>query len=321
LQNEAVPFMVDASKKYLFGKKSFGRLEHPPIWVHDIEVWMQALESTPRDVPKIMNIHDHFLRIFKSLGPSDLHEARWIRPMPEDMRNALNKIVLPINPTRAEQTQIADAITRRGNTLKKIMPEAWGWQRSVMWQRMERLGGEVRPNSLFAPEFRGRKDNGEPDATHAPGILVEGTNIPNFNIDATLSRLNLALVTLRSTEARARGVDRYTPDLDSMSPVFKESMQNSNTGFGAGPSGTTGTLLQSAKTFTELEGEELKIYIFACVAYLVGGGMHTCHEVFTTGRLLGLPYTDGAYSDTLPSAFKSKQEYVNWADEFHDITV
>jgi hypothetical protein len=109
------------------------------------------------------------------------------------------------------------------------------------------------------------------------------------------------------------------PDFESMSPVFKKSVMDSQTGFGAGPSGTTGTLLQSAKTFTSLEGEELKRYVFACVAYLVGGGMHTCHEVFTTASLLGLPYDEGKYRRALPTAFRSTADYDAWQVEFYDI--
>lgn len=96
-------------------------------------------------------------------------------------------------------------------------------------------------------------------------------------------------------------------------------MRNSHTGFGAGPSGTTGTLLKSAKTFTTVEGEDLKRYVFACVAYLVGGGMHTYHEVFTTASLVGLPYDEGKYRRSLPTAFRSTPEYDSWYVEFFDL--
>lgn len=315
LQKEAAPFMVDQAKKYLHGAKSFGRMPAPkPMWTMNIEAWMGALNSQPRDIPKIMNIQDNFLRIFKSLGPCDL-DNRWIRPMPEDLRNQIQGIKPPPVPTK----EMIEDKTKRDNTLKKIMPDAWAWNRSPMWANMESLGVRVRPMALFDPRFRGRKDKGEPEKTSKPGILVDGPGIPDIDIDACLTRLNLTMGTITSTEERARGVDRYTPDFESMSPVFKQSIEGSNTGFGAGPSGTTGTLLQSANTFSSLEGEELARYVFACVAYLVGGGMHTCHEVFTTASLLGLPYDEGKYRRSLPAGFRSTPEYDAWQVEFHDI--
>jgi hypothetical protein len=312
LQKEAAPFMIDQSKKYLHGAKSFGRMAPPkPTWTLNIEAWMTALSSKPRDIPKIMNIQDNFLRIFKSLGPTDL-DNRWIRPMPDDLRNQIMKVTPPPTPTR----EMLEDKTKRENTLKKIMPDAWDWKRSPMWANMESLGMRIRPMSLFDPRFRGRTDRGEPGATDKPGILVDGVDI---GMEAVLARLNLTLDGIKSTEARARGVDRYTPDFNSMSPVFRESIDQHNTGFGAGPSGTTGTLLQSANTFSSIEGEDLARYTFACVAYLVGGGMHTCHEVFTTAHLLGLPYEEGKYRKSLPAAFRSTREYDAWQVEFHDI--
>jgi hypothetical protein len=317
LQKEAAPFMVDASKKYLYGASSFGRLAPPAPkapWINSIEAWMVALSASPRDIPKIMNIQDNFLRIFKSLGPCDL-DNRWIRPMPEDLRNQIHGITPPEKPTK----EMLDDKTKRDNTLKKIMPDAWEWKRSAMWAKMEATGLRVRPMTLFDPKFRGRTDKGEPVKTNKPGILVDGPGVPDINIAACLKRLDLTLGQLQATEERARGVDRYVPDFASMSPVFKRSVEESHTGFGAGPSGTTGTLLQSAETFTKLEGEELRRYVFACIAYLVGGGMHTCHEVFTTASLLGLPYDEGKYRRSLPASFRSTPAYDAWFVEFYDI--
>jgi hypothetical protein len=214
LQKEAAPFMVDASKKYLYGATSFGRLPAPAPkaqWVTSIESWMHALSATPRDVPKIMNIQDNFLRIFKSLGPCDL-DNRWIRPMPEDLRAQLNKGT----PTTPEDK------TKRDNTLKKIMPDAWEWRKSPTWASMEAIGQRVRPLWLFDPKFRGRTDRGEPVKTNKPGILVDGPGVPDINITATLGRLNLNLGQLQSTEERARGVDGMCPILNPC-PLYLRS--------------------------------------------------------------------------------------------------
>jgi len=47
--------------------------------------------------------------------------------------------------------------------------------------------------------------------------------------------------------------------------------------------------------------------------------MHTCHEVFYTGRCANLPYTDGKYLDILPETFKTSPVGIKWQAEFWDI--
>lgn len=108
--------------------------------------------------------------------------------------------------------------------------------------------------------------------------------------------------------------------------------------FGAGPSGTTGTLLASAMTFGELRGEELKQYCLAVIGYLVGGGCHSLHESLTvmgyhpdlqynSSSLLGHTgkganqRADSAKFPMLPMSFLSSTHFPKWRDEFYDITV
>lgn len=84
-------------------------------------------------------------------------------------------------------------------------------------------------------------------------------------------------------------------------------------------SGTTSTLAIAATTFADLQTEAKREYVLACVAYLVGGGMHTCHEVFWTGRLWQVPYMEGQYAPTLPKTFTSSRDYEKWTAEFWDV--
>ena len=59
-----------------------------------------------------------------------------------------------------------------------------------------------------------------------------------------------------------------------LSPVtYFQDLDERNELFGAGPSGTTGTLLAAAMTFGNLQDEMLKQYMFAIIGYLIGGGV------------------------------------------------
>jgi hypothetical protein len=108
--------------------------------------------------------------------------------------------------------------------------------------------------------------------------------------------------------------------------------------FGAGPSGTTGTLLASAMTFGELRGEDLKQYCLAIMAYLVGGGCHSLHESLTvmgyhpeleynSSSLLGHSgqdaqrRADAASFPMLPMSLLRSSHFAQWRDEHYDIAV
>ena len=91
--------------------------------------------------------------------------------------------------------------------------------------------------------------------------------------------------------------------------------------FGAGPSGSTGTLLQAGKLFGNLDGDLLRQYVLAIVGYLVGGGMHSYHEVMVIPRMAGCPYKDGAYVPSLPDRFLGSQDYEEWQADYFDIVV
>lgn len=125
---------------------------------------------------------------------------------------------------------------------------------------------------------------------------------------------------------RDRGVDMFQRDMnrlrDDRSDAYYDNVDSRNLLFGAGISGTTGTLLQSAFAFGKLStGEELKQYVMAIVGYLVGGGMHSYHEVMAVARKAGVEYIDGGFEQSLPESFKQSPEYTQWRQEYYDVAV
>ncbi|MBV1883182.1 MAG: hypothetical protein KUG82_16200 [Pseudomonadales bacterium] len=97
-----------------------------------------------------------------------------------------------------------------------------------------------------------------------------------------------------------------------MKPEFCSILGDNNHIFAASASGTTSTLLSSAKIFNPSvlsDPEAKKQYLMSCLAYLVGGCMHTSHEVFYTGGVAGMNYTAGKYIDLLPKTFTSSRLY------------
>lgn len=68
---------------------------------------------------------------------------------------------------------------------------------------------------------------------------------------------------------------------------YYDDLDTRNLLFGAGISGTTGTLFQAAEAFGQLQTTELKKqYCAAILGYLVGGGMHSYHEVMAVAEKL-----------------------------------
>lgn len=185
-----------------------------------------------------------------------------------------------------------------------------------------RIGSQVRPAYIFgappkqddspdekkrlaakAEELRGRTARpNAPGPTKAPGLLPEGG--PSRD----------------TYQERERGIDRWMPSTDKR-PQTTIDIQQRNLIFGAGPSGSTGTLLQAAMLFGNLDDELLRQYVLAVVGYLVGGGMHSYHEVMVIARMTGCPYRDGAYVPSLPDSFLRSAEFTAWRDTYWDIVV
>lgn len=204
--------------------------------------------------------------------------------------------------------------------------------------------GQLRPalpGELFDPAARGRENNpkGSYTATQVAGI-APAEHAGQFP----------------ALQTRNRGVDMYrrtVPQHSAQTPIpntvsrpelsgvsYYRDLDTRNELFGAGPSGTTGTLLAAGWAFGGLTGELQRQYILAIIGYLVGGGMHSLHESLSVVRLLGpaYQYNSGSmlgYSGAsgpgqranadslpaLPASFLASAQFAQWRDEYHDIVV
>jgi hypothetical protein len=128
------------------------------------------------------------------------------------------------------------------------------------------------------------------------------------------------------------------PEVSGVS--YYRDLDTRNELFGAGPSGTTGTLLSASWAFGKLTGDLQRQYIFAIIGYLVGGGMHSLHESLSVVRLLGQQYQYNSGSmleytgapgpgqranssslPALPAGFLNSSQFETWRNEYYDITV
>jgi hypothetical protein len=170
----------------------------------------------------------------------------------------------------------------------------------------------------YDKEERGRSNRQGFTGTAMPGLISDDFTIPYA---LSLERCGIDLTEMR-LEVRNRGTDMFMIEATKMGPDFRKMLGEHNLVFAASASGTTSTLLASAATFRSgflSDAEAVRQYLMACVAYLVGGGMHTCHEVFYTAGRAGLSYTPGKYIAMLPRTFTGSRLYEHWATEFWDI--
>lgn len=300
---------LEKTKTYTHGETSYGRMgtRFPPEIDLGVSQNLAALHGN--SIPRTLNAHDNFLRVFGHLGPADLvpvvapdQVAKWL-------------------PDRRPDPQKNQGAFKEATELKQF------WcAYSESWRRLERLERQVRPRSIFdekTPSVRGRLDDkqgGKQEAapTYAPGLLPMEAAPYLFNGWFRLGRdwFSNTILPIEG-EARKRGIDIYRPDLSS---AFMKDVNAHNLIFAAGQSGTTSTLFQSAMLFGNLTSlEDLKTYLMAILAYLVGGGMHSCHELFKTAQLVGIEYRVGEYDGAIPDHIRAHELYKKWKHEFADV--
>jgi len=139
-------------------------------------------------------------------------------------------------------------------------------------------------------------------------------------------------------EERKRGIDEWKRVEGSK---FVEALDMRNMVFGAGRSGTTGELLKTYRVFGGIDsGEPFKQYLLAIVVYLVGGGHHTCHEIFSVANLLvgcngpagnGAKasiaaivrdaYVPGKYLKHLPASYITTGHFEALREKYYDIAM
>lgn len=178
---------------------------------------------------------------------------------------------------------------------------------------------------------RGRANRNPKAPTHSiPGIIPNTPGIvPGASMAQGIAALQRAGVgnnglgnypTAQMT--RRRGIDMFAVT-GALHTPYAQGLANNRLNFSASASGTTSTLIASAMSFFPgilTNNEFYKQYVMACVAYLVGGGMHTCHEVFYTAGLAGtVAYIPGTYLNMLPFSFRNSPAYTQWRNEFWDV--
>ena len=126
---------------------------------------------------------------------------------------------------------------------------------------------------------------------------------------------------------RNRGVDMFSRDNNRTrhppADAYYDEVDIRNLLFGAGISGTTGTLMQAALAFAPAQirmgTELLKQYVLAIIGYLVGGGMHSYHETMAVAQKAQIPYVPGKYAESLPDSFRNSEQFKTWSADYYDI--
>jgi hypothetical protein len=335
---------LQATESYTHGATSFGRMstdetryrlgtDFPKL---ELLVRQNLAALHGNSIPRTLNAHDNFLRVFGHLGPADIAAAN-------DPR--YTKWLADRRPK--EQGKMNEATELR---------QFWS-ANSASWNELERLERELRPSRIFnekTPSVRGRLPAGNPDKpdknknvneTGVPGLLPiapvpyldnawkrlqaewfsglavlkdENKNVvPDKDGKKQILPTGKPIVLPIEKEARIRGIDLWLPDPTS---AFMKEVNAHNLIFAAGQSGSTSTLFQAAILFGKLTGlEERKKYLMAVVAYLVGGGMHSCHELFKTAELVGIEYRVGEYDGAIPDNIRTHPLYRKWKHEFADV--
>lgn len=281
--------LVDKNQKYVYGPTSFGRLTGAMPNANElsrfkgvIDGWVQMLQVSPAYLPKVISLQDMFLRVYKEHGPAD----GTAKEVSGDYRDML------------------------ANS-KQLRP---GWYEDSNLRGRDPSG--ATSSALKRPNTVDKLTNVKTSSW--PGLLSADFTVP---MAEPLDRCGIDLMRMH-VEERRRGVDMFIIKASTMEPGFRKVLAAHNLPFSASASGTTSTLLTSAKTFgggALNASESLRQYLMGCVAYLVGGGMHTCHEVFVTGELAGLPYRTGKYIEMLPDTFKRSNAYAKWSNEFWEL--
>jgi hypothetical protein len=173
----------------------------------------------------------------------------------------------------------------------------------------ERLGPVVRQDWFDDAARRGRAN-----ASVRAKPTTQGGTAPH------------GVVLSGTSKARVRGVDSFVRDMtrtrDPLADSYYDDVDERNLLFGAGISGTTGTLLQAAAAFGGITtGERLKQYVLAIVGYLVGGGMHSLHESLAVAVKAGLPYQPGTFVYSLPLSLTGSMAFRDLATNYYDIVV
>jgi hypothetical protein len=284
--------LFDTANKRLYDTKSFGYLEKMESKESDeetIDSWTKTMMSG-KGLAEIMALHNFFEGVLKNQVKEDQANKRPLQGPPQLYQYWCGKL-------------------RPDNEGEWLHEESRGRTESTSGKKQDAI----------------RKKT---DVSTQPGLLPKNLSEFDFKVDPCLTRLNLNLANMQ-LKARLRARDYIHYDRERMAWKYGTGLVDYNLPYVAGPSGTTATLLASAFAFgLQPRTDEYRQYLLACIGFLVGGGMHSCHEAFVTASLAGavilagrqpLFYAGGKYSRMMPNAFRRSKIYDDWAVEFWDV--
>ncbi|MEK6239045.1 MAG: hypothetical protein N2C14_30385 [Planctomycetales bacterium] len=226
-------------------------------------------------------------------------------------------------------------------SIQQILAIHDGVGRKMLWASNDKATLKTSPEAakFFSPEYfiyRRKREKVRADwyDDERRGRAKSPSGRPKPCTSLGITNLSQATKVDGVDQTRVRGVDSWIriprlpnrpwspthgqKDADHWhdSDAYYYDMDERNLIFGAGPSGTTGTLLCAAFAFSKMPegGELMKQYLFAIIGYLIGGGMHSIHESLLVASKVSLPY-----KDVLPNSFLESPQYKNWRDEFYDV--
>lgn len=166
----------------------------------------------------------------------------------------------------------------------------------------------LRTPDLFKNRGRAKKDNNNLDrsATTAVGYIK--------NEIYTVHSIKLS--------PHTKAVDAYGRDEIDVSDFCWNSWKK-EIPFVAGPSGSGAECLACFLTFHPTSRinrlEDLQEYSACCVAYLVGSGAHSLHEVMCIAKIAGATYEEGSYLEALPTNFLHTADFIRLQQAFPNL--
>jgi hypothetical protein len=139
---------------------------------------------------------------------------------------------------------------------------------------------------------------------------------------------------LPKMKKHTRAIDKVArPSTVGPAHSFEQNADKHRMPFVAGPSASAANLFICARTMGQLQNDEMAAYALAAVVFLVGGGMHSFHEVMKSGKIsktsgpsgaprnerAGLAYVSGDYASVLPDALKRRRSYKDLILRYADL--
>lgn len=164
----------------------------------------------------------------------------------------------------------------------------------------EELTSVLFTSSLFDKENRNR--------TEIEAEKVKSTTLLGISNHPVFSRK-----LKKSSKHHLRALEKYAPDYNS--GFFKSALKK-NIPVVCGPSGHTRSLINGAKLYGNLTGDQLQEYALFTFAFLAAGGNHSFHEVMAVAALAGVAFEEGNYAQSFPLSVRQSAMFQTLARKY-----